>query len=162
MVLPKITAKLGYKNVTGHLVPTRGGSTGPVDIGRTHLVGAWTGKARFTMQAPPAKNAQVIMELGADGEIQHVSAAEEASKTEHEFYIICAALSVRSIMLATCSLTSCYIHSPCPCLRHVTACPYSAGERLPQPQGHSSTTFVSADVDQRATQVVLGDVPAGA
>ena len=109
MVLPKITAKIGYKNVTGHLVPTRGGSTGPVDIGRTHLVGAWTGKARFTMQAPPAKNAQVIMELGADGEIQHVSAAEEASKTEHEFYIVCAALSVRSIMLATCSLTSCYL-----------------------------------------------------
>ena len=32
------------------------------------------------------------------GGIEHVAVAEEASKTEHEFYIVCAALSVRALI----------------------------------------------------------------
>ena len=60
-------------------------------------VGRRAGGARFTMQAPPARNAAIVVEFGADGEVCHVPASEEVSKTEHEFYIICAALSVRSM-----------------------------------------------------------------
>ena len=49
------------------------------------------------MQAPPAANVATVIKLGSRGGIEHIRADEE-SKTEHEFYIICAALSVRSIL----------------------------------------------------------------
>ena len=47
--------------------------------------------------APPAKNPAICIRLKAGGGLEHVQPADEASKTEHEFYIISAACSVRQI-----------------------------------------------------------------
>ena len=53
--------------------------------------------------APPARNSGVIVKLKTGGGVEHVEAPEEASKTEHEFYIVCAALSVRAKRSRSCS-----------------------------------------------------------
>ena len=46
--------------------------------------------------APPARNVAIIVKLKTGGGIEHVAAPEEASDTQHEFYIIGAACSVRA------------------------------------------------------------------
>ena len=58
------------------------------------------------MPAPDARNAAVVIKLKAGGGIEHVPAPDEASSTVHEFYIICAALSVRASLCA-CHATAC-------------------------------------------------------
>ena len=47
-------------------------------------------------RAPPARNADAAFKVDGDGKLQAERAADEASLTEHEFYILCAALSVRA------------------------------------------------------------------
>ena len=46
--------------------------------------------------APPAKNATLCFKMNAEGKVEHAAAADEASCTEHEQYIICAAMTVRA------------------------------------------------------------------
>ena len=84
------------------------------------------------MQAPPARNVEVIIKLGATGEIEHVPYPEEESKTEHEFYIICAALSVRSCLLADIMHT---VHAHACVMCFLTACLYIAQASVLRPTG---------------------------
>ena len=46
--------------------------------------------------APPAKNATLCFKMGTDGKMEYAAAADEASCTEHEQYIVCAAMTVRA------------------------------------------------------------------
>ena len=53
-------------------------------------------------RAPPARNALASFTVSENGGLVACPPAEEASTTQHEFYILCAAVSVRfgSVLVA--------------------------------------------------------------
>ena len=48
-------------------------------------------------RAPPARNAASVFAVDAEGKLAPVQPADEASLTTHEFYILCAAVSVHCV-----------------------------------------------------------------